>query len=149
MASLDVGAYAKRVMACCRDANKWVADLEPWKMKDDSADKRQEVLRLLLEACYALSLFLAPLAPRAATFALRRVGGQPMATSKLKADFSNLQTGARVTPANCCADRGRRRRVRAWPGKKKKVVSKQGPSSTVTATTRRRRSCRRGEGRGR
>merc|ERR1719217_522378 len=67
-------------------------------MKDDAAEKRQEVLRLLLEACYALSLFLAPLAPRAATFALRRVGGQPMATSLLKADFSNLQTGAPVTP---------------------------------------------------
>ena len=97
MAGVDVGAYAKQVMACCRDANKWVADLEPWKMKDDRAAKRQEVLRLLLEACYALALFLAPLAPRAATFALRRVGGAAQPTSDLKVDFSNLKTGAAVT----------------------------------------------------
>jgi len=136
MASLDVGAYAKRVMACCRDANKWVADLEPWKMKDDSAEKRQEVLRLLLEACYALSLFLAPLAPRAATFALRRVGGQPMATSKLKADFSNLQTGASVTPgaplfAQIEVDGGASAALAKE--KKKKVVSKK-PEAFVDYT---------------
>ena len=136
MASLDVGAYAKRVMACCRDANKWVADLEPWKMKDDSADKRQEVLRLLLEACYALSLFLAPLAPRAATFALRRVGGQPMATSLLKVDFSNLQTGASVTPgaplfAQIEVDGGASAALAKE--KKKKVVSKK-PEAFVDYT---------------
>merc|ERR1719399_2113369 len=136
MASLDVGAYAKRVMACCRDANKWVADLEPWKMKDDRAEQRQEVLRLLLEACYALSLFLAPLAPRAATFALRRVGGQPMATSKLKADFSNLPTGARVTPgaplfAQIEVDGGASAALAKE--KKKKVVSKK-PEAFVDYT---------------
>ncbi|KAH8061239.1 hypothetical protein JL721_8900 [Aureococcus anophagefferens] len=77
MEKLDVAAYAQAAMAAARGCNKWVTDLEPWKMKDDLAAKRTETLRLLLEACYALALLLAPIVPRAATFALRRVGGAP------------------------------------------------------------------------
>ena len=98
MEKLDVAAYAQAAMAAARGCNKWVTELEPWKMKDDLAVKRTETLRLLLEACYALALLLAPLVPRAATFALRRVGGAPAPVATLRPTFDNLAPGGAVTP---------------------------------------------------
>ena len=135
MAKFDVASYAQAVMAAARASNKWVTDLEPWKMKDDLAQKRTETLRLLLEACYALALFLAPLVPRAATFALRRVGGGAGAPlCALKPTFDNLTPGAAVTPgAPLFAQRdlpGEGNDVKAALAKEKKAkgpVSKKAP----------------------
>ena len=136
MASLDVGAYAKRVMACCRDANKWVADLEPWKMKDDSADKRQEVLRLLLEACYALSLFLAPLSTKRGD--VRTAPSRRSTHGNIKTQSGLLEPadGSRVTPgaplfAQIEVDGGASAALAKE--KKKKVVSKK-PEAFVDYT---------------
>jgi hypothetical protein len=82
-------------MAACRAANKWLTEYEPWKMKDEV--KRDAVLRLLLEACFALALFLAPLAPRAATRTLQRLGAPPTPTDALDGKFHNLKDGSLVT----------------------------------------------------
>ncbi|KAJ1461831.1 tRNA synthetases class I (M)-domain-containing protein [Pelagophyceae sp. CCMP2097] len=92
---LDIAAYAFETMAAARAANKWLTEYEPWKMKD--ARPRDAVLRLLLEACYALALFLAPLVPRAATKAFLRLGGGLVPTDALDANFRNLVDGAAVT----------------------------------------------------
>ena len=65
-ARFDLAGYAQTVMAAQRAANKWITDLEPWKMKDAAKfPERDATLRLLLEACYALALFFAPLTPHA------------------------------------------------------------------------------------
>ncbi|KAJ8608245.1 hypothetical protein CTAYLR_009473 [Chrysophaeum taylorii] len=95
MEKFDVAAYASAVMAATRAANKWLYDREPWKVKDSS--NRDAILRLLLEACYLLSLYLAPLIPRAATAALERVGGvHPTVPLAELSAFDNLREGADV-----------------------------------------------------
>jgi len=101
--AFDVAAYAKAVMAAARDANKWLQDAAPWTRKAAVDAERDAMLRTLLEACYVLALFVAPLAPRAATLAARRVGGvtAPGAVptfDALDATFrTNLRDDAAVT----------------------------------------------------
>lgn len=96
MAVVDVSNYARAVMAATRATNKWIADLKPWQ---SGADNTTTIFRVLLEACYVLALYLAPLVPRAATRAVLRVGGilPPPKSTEAITGFDNLRTGAAVT----------------------------------------------------
>jgi len=96
--SMDAAAYAYCTMNAARDANKWLQDIAPWKIKEKD-NQRTFVLRYLLEACYALALFLAPLLPHAATRAVRRIGGSlNIGYHQLSNNFDNLIPGSLVTP---------------------------------------------------
>eukprot|EP01065_Artemidia_motanka_P026539 TRINITY_DN315_c0_g1_i4.p1 TRINITY_DN315_c0_g1~~TRINITY_DN315_c0_g1_i4.p1 ORF type:complete len:598 (+),score=171.17 TRINITY_DN315_c0_g1_i4:141-1934(+) len=90
--------------ACCaamevsRASNKWIADLEPWKMKDESLEaKRVTVVRYALEAVYVLAHFLAPFHPVASTAILLKLSSEPTALPDLDKGFRNLKAGAKIT----------------------------------------------------
>mmetsp|Transcript_80746 Transcript_80746/g.215524 ORF Transcript_80746/g.215524 Transcript_80746/m.215524 type:complete len:486 (+) Transcript_80746:1081-2538(+) len=87
---------AKLVRDATADTNKWIADLEPWKMKDPSlAEKRADVIRLCIEAVYILAHFFAPFTPIAADAIFKKVGAQPRPIADLTA-FRNLKEGDKV-----------------------------------------------------
>merc|ERR1719335_685527 len=54
------------------------------------------VVRMLLEAVYALAHFFAPFVPMAAEAIFTKVGTPPMAIPDLQDNFSNLKTGTQV-----------------------------------------------------
>ncbi|CAE7558240.1 metG [Symbiodinium natans] len=77
--------------------NKWIADLEPWKMKAaEQQALRSACLRKLLEAVYALAHFFAPFIPIAAEAIFAKVGQPPRPIPELRDDFTNLEDGKEV-----------------------------------------------------
>lgn len=94
----DVKAACYKAMEYGRAANKWLTELEPWKMKDPSQfAKRDAVVRLLLEVVYVLAHFFAPFLPVACTsiFLKLNTPGRPL--PELSVEWANLTAGAAVT----------------------------------------------------
>jgi methionine--tRNA ligase beta chain len=88
---------ANQIIGACGATNKWIADLEPWKMKaEDQQPKKQACLRLLLEAVYVLAHFFAPFIPRAGDAIFKKIGTGPKPIGDLKDSFQNLKAGGEV-----------------------------------------------------
>jgi len=78
--------------------NKWITDLAPWNMKEESQKGlRTTVCRLLLEAVFVLAHFFGPFIPAAGEAILKKLGAAPIAIPDLSAKFTNLKAGAPVT----------------------------------------------------
>eukprot|EP00933_Yihiella_yeosuensis_P081703 TRINITY_DN95376_c0_g1_i1.p1 TRINITY_DN95376_c0_g1~~TRINITY_DN95376_c0_g1_i1.p1 ORF type:complete len:879 (-),score=239.63 TRINITY_DN95376_c0_g1_i1:188-2797(-) len=76
--------------------NKWIAVLEPWKMKDESQKElRGACLRVLLEAVYILAHFFGPFIPDAAEAIFKKVGATARPIPELS-NFRNLKPGDEV-----------------------------------------------------
>mmetsp|Transcript_24475 Transcript_24475/g.70244 ORF Transcript_24475/g.70244 Transcript_24475/m.70244 type:complete len:863 (+) Transcript_24475:138-2726(+) len=84
-------------MRACGATNKWIADLEPWKMKEGKEALRAACLRLLLEAVYVLAHFFSPFIPLAAEAIFQKLGTQPRPIPQLGESFLNLSVGTKVT----------------------------------------------------
>lgn len=97
MKTFGTGEASRKIVAASASANKWIADHEPWKMKDDRAEERTVVLRLLLDCLYVLGHFFAPFTPKAAGAIFEKLGTQPMAICNLNPNFENLKAGTKVS----------------------------------------------------
>mmetsp|Transcript_48090 Transcript_48090/g.112426 ORF Transcript_48090/g.112426 Transcript_48090/m.112426 type:complete len:605 (-) Transcript_48090:39-1853(-) len=81
----------------CGATNKWIADLEPWKMKEEALQPQKAVCcRLLLEAIYVLAHFFCPFIPIAAEAIFEKLGTPPRPIPQLSDKFENLATGTEV-----------------------------------------------------
>mmetsp|Transcript_40769 Transcript_40769/g.110277 ORF Transcript_40769/g.110277 Transcript_40769/m.110277 type:complete len:860 (-) Transcript_40769:99-2678(-) len=87
---------ADLTIRACGATNKWIADLEPWKMKADKEALKAACLRLLLEAVYVLSHFFAPFIPLAAEAIFQKLSTPPRPIPNLADSFLNLTVGAEV-----------------------------------------------------
>lgn len=92
-----LGDAAELTSQACSATNKWIADLEPWKMKgDELAPKKVACIRMLLEAVYVLAHFYAPFIPQAATAIFSKLSCEARPIPELSDNFSNLVTGLDV-----------------------------------------------------
>lgn len=88
---------ADLAVRACGATNKWITELEPWKMKAEEQQKlRSSSLRLLLEAVYVLAHFFAPFIPEAAEAIFRKIGAAPRPLLELSNTFENLTAGTEV-----------------------------------------------------
>ncbi|CAK0847013.1 unnamed protein product [Prorocentrum cordatum] len=88
---------ATLVASACGATNKWIADLEPWKMKADSQQALRAIcLRLLLEAVYVLAHFFTPFIPTAGDAIFKKLGCPPRPIGSLSDSFQNLSAGGQV-----------------------------------------------------
>jgi len=88
---------ADLAIRACGATNKWIAALEPWKMKDaEQQPLKAACCRLLLEAVYVLGHFFAPFMPIAGEAIFRKVGEKPRPIPKLNDSFLNLTAGKEV-----------------------------------------------------
>jgi len=86
---------ADLIVKACGTTNKWIADLEPWKMKEDKKELRSACCRLLVEAVYVLAHFFAPFIPTAGEAIFNKIApARPIV--ELADDFNNLTTGAEI-----------------------------------------------------
>eukprot|EP00927_Polykrikos_kofoidii_P006241 TRINITY_DN12539_c0_g1_i2.p1 TRINITY_DN12539_c0_g1~~TRINITY_DN12539_c0_g1_i2.p1 ORF type:complete len:881 (+),score=150.72 TRINITY_DN12539_c0_g1_i2:126-2645(+) len=95
--NFELSIAAEHVIKACSATNKWIADLEPWKMKD--AEKqllRSTCLRYLLEAVHVLAHFFAPFIPLAAEAIFRKLCVTARPIPELANSFQNLKTGGEV-----------------------------------------------------
>ncbi|CAM9509427.1 unnamed protein product, partial [Phaeothamnion confervicola] len=83
-------------MAALRDTNKFLTEAEPWKMGEQRAAERLEVVRTSMEAVYVLAHFLAPVIPMAGTAVFHKLGQGPVPIPTLRTDYRNLAAGTRV-----------------------------------------------------
>lgn len=95
--SYRLSESAELTIRACSATNKWIADLEPWKMKDEKKQLRSACCRLLLEAVYVLAHFFAPFIPTAATAIFKKIGAPARLISDLSDNFVNLIAGVEVT----------------------------------------------------
>jgi len=86
---------AEIITKACVEANQWIANLEPWKIKDN-AEKRATIIRYLMESVYILAHFFGPFVPRAAEGVFKKLHTPPVFLEDLKKDFVNLKTGTEV-----------------------------------------------------
>ncbi|CAJ1347866.1 unnamed protein product [Effrenium voratum] len=95
--SYRLSEAADLTVRACAATNKWIADLEPWKMKDEAKQElRATCMRKLLEAVYVLAHFFAPFIPVAAEAIFAKLGHEPRPISDLKDSFQNLTEGKEV-----------------------------------------------------
>mmetsp|Transcript_92134 Transcript_92134/g.256694 ORF Transcript_92134/g.256694 Transcript_92134/m.256694 type:complete len:858 (-) Transcript_92134:126-2699(-) len=87
---------ADLTVRACGATNKWIADLEPWKMKGEKQAIRAACLRMLLEAVYVLAHFFAPFIPTAAEAVFQKLGTPPKPIPQLSDSFLNLSAGSEV-----------------------------------------------------
>jgi len=88
---------ADLVVKACGATNKWIADLEPWKMKEpEKQPLKIAACRVLLEAVYVLAHFFAPFIPEAGAAIFKKIGEEPRPIVKLADDFMNLTPGKEV-----------------------------------------------------
>jgi methionine--tRNA ligase beta chain len=74
--------------------NKWITDLAPWNMKEESQKVlRASCCRLLLEAVYVLAHFFGPFIPAGGEAILKKLGVAPTAIPDLSDKFNHLKTG--------------------------------------------------------
>lgn len=100
MVAYKLAEGAEIVIRACAATNKWIADLEPWKMKDAEKDAlRQSILRMLIEAVYVLAHFFAPYIPLAAEAIFDKIAAK-RPIPELKDDFMNLSEGSPVNPGS-------------------------------------------------
>ncbi len=86
---------ANAVAHACSLGNKWLAVLEPWKMKDDVA-KRDIAVRQMLEVVYVLAHLFSPFIPRACAAIFKKLNTEPVAMVTLKNDYTNLKVGTPI-----------------------------------------------------
>jgi methionine--tRNA ligase beta chain len=100
-AGFRLSEAADLAVNAAKATNKWIADLEPWKMKDESKQVlKASTLRVLVEAVYVLAHFFAPFLPTAAEAIFKKLNVAPTAIPDLSDDFMNLKTGAAVTSSS-------------------------------------------------
>jgi methionyl-tRNA synthetase len=87
---------AEAVADAVRATNKYITDMEPWKMKNDPVG-RTVVVRSTLEAVYLLAHFLAPYIPEATGKIFERLGTPATTIQKLSPKFDNLKVGTKIT----------------------------------------------------
>jgi len=78
-----------------RATNKYITDMEPWKMKDDVAG-RTRVVKSTLEAVYVLAHFMAPYIPDATDKIFARLNTPQTTLKKLSTKFDNLKVGTTI-----------------------------------------------------
>ena len=78
-----------------RATNKYITDMEPWKMKDDPVG-RTRVVKSTLEAVYVLAHFMAPYIPDAVAKIFERLGTKPRPIKELSPKFNNLAVGTEI-----------------------------------------------------
>ena len=82
------------VMEYYGKTNEWLTTAEPW-AKSVSDSDRQLIIRLLMEAVYALNHFIAPFLPVMATLVFNKIAAGKT-IPELKSNFTNLQTGHKI-----------------------------------------------------
>lgn len=106
--------------------NKWIADLEPWKMKDaEKQELRAACLRKLLEAVYVLAHFFAPFIPTAAEAIFAKLGQAARPIPDLSDDFENLTEGKEVKATSLLFSQLEVKKVDVEAATEKKVQDKK------------------------
>jgi methionyl-tRNA synthetase len=89
-------AAAEKVNLAAQATNKWIADLEPWKMKKpEEQTRRLQILRVLAEAVFVLAHFYAPFIPIAAEAIVKKFQAPTTTLPKLNG-FKNLPAGCTI-----------------------------------------------------
>jgi methionyl-tRNA synthetase len=97
VASLGIMEASTLVLRACASTNKWIADLEPWKMKAaDQQQRKNEVLRVLAEAVYVLAHFFAPFIPLAGEAIFKKFDAPRRTIAELNG-FNNLPDRCVIT----------------------------------------------------
>ncbi|KAL8450194.1 hypothetical protein Emag_003348 [Eimeria magna] len=81
-------------LQAARDLNKFLTDAAPWACPDEK--RRQEDIRLCLEALYALAHFLEPYLPEAMECLFARLNMKPKRLNELSPWFNNLPAGTPI-----------------------------------------------------
>jgi len=82
------------VLNCVKITNKYLADIEPWKLKEPHhMPLKLKCLRTALEALFILGHFYLPLIPKAMTALFNNFALSPMTLSKIKG-WGNLKPGS-------------------------------------------------------
>jgi methionyl-tRNA synthetase len=98
MGSLKIEVACEVAMRMARETNKYMTEKEPWNIKGDGKEaKQQVVVRTVLESIYTTAHFLSPYIPTATSGVFHKLGTPPTAIKDLSAGFDNLQPGTPVT----------------------------------------------------
>eukprot|EP00756_Hemistasia_phaeocysticola_P067205 Hpha_TRINITY_DN9795_c0_g1::TRINITY_DN9795_c0_g1_i1::g.10269::m.10269/K01874/MARS, metG; methionyl-tRNA synthetase len=95
MAEYNLKGACDAAREATRGLNKWITEQAPWAMKEDPP-RRAEVVRLALEAIYALALFFAPFHPVASTAVLKKLSAPVVVLPDIRPTFDNLKPGTPV-----------------------------------------------------
>jgi len=96
MKDFHLEQYCDLIAEAARNANKWLAAKEPWKMSN--IVKQQEIIRVVNEACFVLYLMFSPLCPDAMENYAIKTWPEAMRNKKLLDlnNYNNLPVGTLI-----------------------------------------------------
>jgi len=97
MDSFSLEGGANVAIQACRVVNGYLTVEEPWKIKgDEFAEKRQVVVRAVLEAVYALAHLLLPFIPKGASEIFKKMNTPPKRLWEIDPGLRNLAPGTKI-----------------------------------------------------
>jgi len=101
----DIKGACQAAREASSASNKWITEQEPWAKKGEP-ERQAEIIRLALEAVYALALFFAPFHPIASTAIIKKFNTPPRVLPDIRAALDNLEPGTpiQVGPWENCGE---------------------------------------------
>ena len=95
MLNFELNRMVETFIGAVHVVNKYLADREPWKMKDDP-DLRNTVVRTSLEACYYFAHFFHAMCPKATESMFAQLSTKRKTLLELSLGFNNLVPGTPI-----------------------------------------------------
>lgn len=86
----------EKTMDVCKELNRYLTDLEPWKLKENEKDKKLHIIRIMLESIYFLAHYLDMFIPTIASAIFKRLNEPKRCIVDLSVWLDNLHEGKSV-----------------------------------------------------
>ncbi|KAI4837989.1 methionine--tRNA ligase [Plasmodium brasilianum] len=96
MKSFCVQKCCEKTVNVCKDLNKYLTDLAPWKYKDEDKNKKLHIIRIMLESIYFIAHYLDIIVPSISSQIFKKLNAPKKCIVDLNPWLNNLQEGVLI-----------------------------------------------------
>lgn len=100
MSSHSIQRSCEETINICKDLNKYLTDMAPWKYKEEDKIKKLHIIRIMLESIYFIAHYLDMFIPSIASEIFRKLDTPKKCVVDLSPWFDNLQEGHLINNEN-------------------------------------------------
>lgn len=100
MKTYCVQVCCEKTVNVCKDLNKFLTELAPWKYKNEEQNKKLHIIRIMMEAIYLIAHYLDIFIPSIASQIFKKLNTPKKSIVDLNPWLNNLQEGAQINNDN-------------------------------------------------
>ncbi|CAG9481798.1 methionine--tRNA ligase, putative [Plasmodium vivax] len=100
MQTYCVQVCCEKTVNVCKDLNKFLTELAPWKYKNEEKDKKLHIIRIMMEAIYLIAHYLDIFIPSIASQVFQKLNTPKKSIVDLNPWLNNLQEGVQINNEN-------------------------------------------------